>query len=33
MKNDVTQVEIGKKIAESRRNVKLTQEELANRIG
>lgn len=33
MKNDVTQIEIGKRIADSRRNVKLTQEELANRIG
>ena len=33
MKNDITQIETGKRIAECRRNVKLTQEELADRIG
>lgn len=33
MKYDIAQTEIGKRIAESRRDKKLTQEELANRIG
>lgn len=33
MKEDITQIEIGKKIAECRREKKLSQEELANRIG
>lgn len=33
MKEDITQIEIGKKIAECRREKKLSQEELANRVG
>jgi len=33
MKDEITQLEIGKRIAECRRDKKLTQDELANRIG
>lgn len=33
MNNEFTQVEIGKRIAECRREKKLTQDELANRVG
>ena len=33
MKDEITQLEIGKRIAECRRDKQLTQDELANRIG
>lgn len=33
MNNEITQIEIGKRIAECRREKKLTQDELANRVG
>ena len=33
MKNDISQIDVGKRIAECRRDKKLTQDELANRLG